>query len=254
MATSNGTVKVAAIADVHCNKTSLSTLHSIFERASATSDVLLLCGDLTDVGLIEEAEILAKELTAIKIPVIGVLGNHDYEGGKGKEIADMLCATGASILDGDTCEVRGIGFAGVKGFCGGFGKWALQAFGESAIKQFVQETVNETLHLEAALARLETEQRVVVMHYAPIPETVKGEPTEIYPFLGSSRLEEPINRFEVAAVFHGHAHGGSPEGRTTKNVPVYNVSLPVLRKAFPDRLPFRILEIPAPERMPEPSA
>lgn len=253
MATNNSPVRIAAVADIHCNKANQSELHGLFLQASQTADALILAGDLTDIGQIEEAQLLAKELTVIKVPIIGVLGNHDFEGGRQKEIADILCEAGVSMLDGDTCEVRGIGFAGVKGFAGGFGKLALQSWGEQAIKQFVQETVNETLHLESALARLQTARRVAVMHYSPIRATVEGEPLEIFPFLGSSRLEEPVNRFEVAAVFHGHAHGGSPDGKTTKNVPVYNVSLPVLRRSYPDQPPFRMIELlPEAESEPEP--
>lgn len=239
----NGVVRIAAMADVHCNKTSQSVLHSLFIEASQAADALLLCGDLTDIGLVEEAQLLAKELTTIKTPIIGVLGNHDYESGKQKEIKEILSGAGVTMLDGDTCEVHGVGFAGVKGFGGGFGKLALQSWGEEAIKRFVQEAVDDALRLETALARMQTEHRIVVLHYSPIRATVEGEPPEIFPFLGSSRLEEPLNRFDVAAVFHGHAHGGTPEGRTAKNVPVYNVSLPVLRRAYPDRPPFRLFEI-----------
>lgn len=243
MALSNGTVRVAAVADIHCNKTSLPALHTLFLEITRAADVLVLAGDLTDIGQIEEAQVLAKELATVKVPIVAVLGNHDYESGRQDEIKDILCEAGVSMLDGDTCEVHGVGFAGVKGFGGGFGKSALQAWGENAIKRFVQETVDEALHLESALSRLETEHRIVVLHYSPIRATVEGEPLEVFPFLGSSRLEEPINRFDVAAVFHGHAHGGSPEGHTTKDVPVYNVSLPVLRRAYPDRPAFHLFEL-----------
>jgi Icc-related predicted phosphoesterase len=149
------------------------------------------------------------------------------------------------MLDGDTCEVAGIGFAGVKGFGGGFGERALQAWGEESIKRFVHDAVDEALKLESALARLRTPRRVVVMHYAPIQATVEGEPPEIYPFLGSSRLEEPLTRYPVTAVFHGHAHHGTPEGRTRSGVPVYNVAMPLLSQAFPDRPPFLIVELEA---------
>jgi Icc-related predicted phosphoesterase len=148
------------------------------------------------------------------------------------------------MLDGSSCEVRGVGFAGVKGFAGGFGRVALQPWGETAIKHFVQEAVNEAAKLETALAGLQTPQRVVLLHYSPIRTTVVGENIEIFPFLGSSRLEEPINRFRPAAVFHGHAHGGNPEGRTGSGVPVYNASQPVLRRAFPEKPPFRLIEVP----------
>jgi Icc-related predicted phosphoesterase len=148
------------------------------------------------------------------------------------------------MLDGDGCEVHGIGFAGVKGFAGGFGEWALGPWGEESIKRFVHEAIDETLKLEKAIARLQTAQRIAVLHYAPIRATVEGEPPEIFPFLGSSRLEEPLNRYPVTAIFHGHAHHGSPEGRTQGNVPVYNVALPLLRRVFPDQPPFRVEVIP----------
>ncbi len=245
MPATNGTLRVAAVADIHCSKSNQGALHTLLLQVANAADVLLLGGDLTNIGLTDEAQTLAKELTTtVKIPVIGVLGNHDYENNKQDEIKQILCDAGVSMLDGETCTVRGVGFAGVKGFGGGFGKYAVQSFGENAIKRFVQETVDDALRLESALARLEDMPRIVVMHYAPIRMTVEGEPVEIFPFLGSSRLEEPLNRFEVAAVFHGHAHGGAPEGRTTSNIPVYNVSLPVLRKAYPDQAPFRLFEVP----------
>jgi Icc-related predicted phosphoesterase len=147
------------------------------------------------------------------------------------------------MLDGDTFETHGVGFAGVRGFCGGFGRGALGAWGEPIIKQFVHEAVNEALKLESALARLRTEHRIAILHYAPIRDTVDGEPLEIYPFLGSSRLEEPLSRFEVTAVFHGHAHKGTPEGKTAKGIPVYNVAHPVLKACYPDRPPFRLFEV-----------
>jgi Icc-related predicted phosphoesterase len=132
----------------------------------------------------------------------------------------------------------------VKGFAGGFGRRSLGAWGEPIIKSFVHETINEALKLEAALARLRTPQKVAVLHYAPIQATVNGEPPEIIAFLGSSRLEEPIDRYRVDVVFHGHAHRGAPEGRTKANTPVYNVAQPVLAAAFPDKAPFRVVEVP----------
>jgi Icc-related predicted phosphoesterase len=146
------------------------------------------------------------------------------------------------VLDGDTCEIQGVGFAGVKGFAGGFGRRALGPWGEPIIKQFVHEAVNEALKLESALARLRTDKKIVILHYAPIEATVEGEPREIYPYLGCSRLEEPLGRYSVTAVLHGHAHNGAPEGRTAAGVPVYNVALPLMRKLTPHQ-PFRILDI-----------
>jgi Icc-related predicted phosphoesterase len=239
-------VRLAAVGDLHCDKTSEGALQPLFAQASELADALILCGDLTDYGLPEEAHILAKELTAAaKIPVVAVLGNHDYESGKQDEVRQILTAAGVTLLDGDSCEVKGVGFAGVKGFAGGFGRGTLGFWGEAVIKHFVQEALDEALKLESALARLRTPQRIAVLHYAPIQATVEGEPPEIFPFLGTSRLEEPLNRYPITAIFHGHAHNGSPEGRTIGGVPVYNVSLSLLRKTLTDRPPLRILEIPA---------
>lgn len=237
-------VRVAAISDIHYSKASQGALQPLFAEITERADILVLAGDLTDFGLAEEARILAKDLTSsLGIPAVGVLGNHDFEAGEQKEIASILGDAGARILDGDTYEVHGIGFAGVRGFCGGFGRGALGAWGESVIKAFVHEAINEALKLEAALARLRTPHRVAIIHYAPVRETVEGEPLEIYPFLGSSRLEEPLTRFDVTAVFHGHAHKGSLEARTAHGIPVYNVSLPLLRDQLPDRPPYRVLEL-----------
>jgi len=206
--------------------------------------MLLLAGDLTDYGLPEEARVLAKELPALRIPVAAVMGNHDLESGKSDEVRQILVDAGLIVLDGDACEMLGIGIAGVKGFGGGFGKRALGPWGEAIIKQFVREAVDEALKLEAALARLRTPQIVALLHYSPIQQTVDGEPLEIYPFLGSSRLEEPLGRYPVSMVFHGHAHRGKPEGFTKNGVPVYNVSMPLLTRTFADRPPFRVFDVP----------
>jgi Icc-related predicted phosphoesterase len=237
-------LRLAAVGDLHYTKGSVGTLQTLFTEIAGGADVLLLCGDIVDYGLPEEARLLAKELmTLVKIPVIAVLGNHEYESGKHNEVQDILTDAGVILLDGDAREVCGVGFAGVKGFAGGFGERALQAWGEEPTKRFVHEAVNETLKLESALARLRTMQRIVLLHYAPLQDTVEGEPNEIFAFLGSSRLEEPLNRYPVTAVFHGHAHRGRPEGRTKAGVPVYNVAMPLLRHVFPERPPFRVLDI-----------
>jgi Icc-related predicted phosphoesterase len=212
-------------------KTSQGLFHQFFAHVSASADVLLLCGDFTDYGLPEEARVLAKELTAtLKIPSIAVLGNHDYEGGHEQEVTEILRDAGVSVLDGEATEIMGVGFAGVKGFCGGFGRGALGPWGEAATKLFVQAAVDESLKLEAALARLRTSQRIAVLHYSPIRGTVEGEPLEIYRYLGS--------------VFHGHAHRGRAEGQTATGVPVYNVAMPLLARLHPDRPPVRIVEMP----------
>jgi Icc-related predicted phosphoesterase len=238
-------LRIAAIGDIHVSKASQGVFHPLFSQISTSADVLVLCGDFTDYGLPEEARILARELTtSVNIPVIAVLGNHDYESGHQDEISRILADAGVSVLDGEATEVHGVGFAGVKGFAGGFGRGALGPWGERAIKTFVQEAIDEALKLEAALARLRTHRRIALLHYSPVRSTVEGEPLEIFPYLGSSRLEEPINRYRVSAVFHGHAHRGTAEGRTASGVPVYNVAMPLLARLNPDRPPYLIVELP----------
>lgn len=241
--------RLAAIGDLHYSRISQGTLQPLFAHIAESADVLLLCGDIVDYGLPEEARLFAKELAiaVTKIPVLAVLGNHEYESDRQDEVRSILTDAGTIILDGDAREIHGIGFAGVKGFPGGFGERALQAWGEETIKRFVHEAVNEALKLESALAKLRTAQRIALLHYSPIQATVEGEPPEIFAFLGSSRLEEPLNRYPVTAVFHGHAHCGCSEGCTRGGIPVYNVAMPLLQRAFPERPPFRLLEIAASE-------
>jgi Icc-related predicted phosphoesterase len=244
MATSNGTVRLAAMSDIHVGRTGQGALASVFAQVSERSDLLVLCGDLTDYGLPEEARVLAREVaTALRVPCVAVLGNHDFEAGKQDEVRQILTDAGVTVLDGDSCEVQGVGFAGVKGFCGGFGRGALGPWGEEIIKIFVREAVNEAFKLESALARLRSPHRVAVLHYSPIRATVEGEPLEIFPYLGSSRLEEPLARYPVTAVLHGHAHNGCLEGRTSSGTPVYNVAMPLLRKCWPEQPPFRVIEV-----------
>ncbi|HEY7310511.1 MAG TPA: metallophosphoesterase [Gemmataceae bacterium] len=245
-------VRIAATADLHCAKTSVGQLQPALVRMAEAADVLLLGGDLTDFGLPEEAHILARELTAVKVPIVGVLGNHDYEAGKQNEVRQILLDAGVKMLDGDACEIKGVGFAGVKGFAGGFGRATLGAWGEDIVKKFVQEAVAETLKLESALARLRMPQRIALLHYSPIQATVEGEPPEIFAFLGCGRLGEPLHRYGVTAVFHGHAHRGTPEGKTSEGIPVYNVSLPLLRRHWPDRPLCRILQVPVDGEATEP--
>jgi Icc-related predicted phosphoesterase len=239
-------VRLAAVADLHCTRTAVGQFQPLFSRIQEKADVLLLCGDLTDHGLPEEAQVLAKELTgATKVPVLAVLGNHDYHSNQVPELERILSGASIHLLDGDECEVQGIGFAGVKGFGGGFGQQALEPWGEEIIKRFVYEAVEEALKLEKALARLGDVPKVALLHYAPVQGTVEGEPAAIFPFLGSSRLEEPLNRYGVTAVFHGHAHHGKAESKTRSAVPVYNVSLPLMRQTFGEQLPVRFIELAA---------
>jgi Icc-related predicted phosphoesterase len=240
----SGRVRIGALGDLHYTRSMEPPVRDVLVQAGRECDVLLLCGDLTDHGLVEEAQDLAREIhSAVNVPVIAVLGNHDFEGGKQEEIKKILADSGIRVLDGDATEVKGVGFAGVKGFCGGFGKRALGPWGEDIIKQFVREAVDEALKLESALARLRHKPRIAVLHYSPIQETVEGEPVEIFPFLGSSRLEEPLTRYPVDAVFHGHAHRGRPEGKTAQGIPVFNVSLSLLRQTYPDRPAVRVFEV-----------
>ncbi|HWI81990.1 metallophosphoesterase [Ramlibacter sp.] len=237
-------VRFAAVGDLHVTKDSAGTLRAFFAQASEAADALLLCGDLTDYGTAEEAQILANELGAVSVPIVAVLGNHDFESGTPQVVSDILAHAGVRVLDGDACEIGGVGIAGAKGFAGGFGRGSLGAWGEPAIKLFVQEAQHEAMKLESALAKLRTPRRIALLHYSPIAGTVAGEPAEIFPFLGSSRLEEPLLRYPVDAVFHGHAHRGTLEARTISGVPVFNVARPLLQRSRPDQPPFRLFELP----------
>lgn len=239
------TVRFAAVGDLHCTETSGGTLRGLFKQAAEAADALLLAGDLTDYGTPREAKVLADELSVVSIPVVAVLGNHDYESDAADEVRRTLQAAGVQVLDGEAVEVHGIGIAGAKGFAGGFGRASLGAWGEAAIKTFVNEAIKEAIKLESALAKLRTPRRIAVLHYSPVVGTVQGEPAEIYAFLGSSRLEDPLLRYPVDAVVHGHAHRGSLEGRTLSGTPVYNVARPLLQRTFPEQPAFRVLRLPA---------
>ncbi len=243
-------IRVAALGDLHCTKTAQGTLQPLFARVSEEADLLLVAGDLTDYGLPDEARVLARELSALRVPSVAVLGNHDVESGMEAEVRTILTDAGMVVLDGDACEVQGVGIAGVKGFGGGFGQRALGPWGEAIIKQFVREAVDEALKLEAALARIRTSRMIALLHYAPVEQTVEGEPREIYPFLGSGRLEEPINRYPVSLVVHGHAHRGQLEGATKSGVRVYNVSTPLLTRSFPGHPAFRVFSVPPADSRP----
>jgi Icc-related predicted phosphoesterase len=235
-------VRIGAIADLHCSKEERGRIQAVVNQAAALVDLLLFAGDLTDYGLPEEARVLAQELSGVKVPLLAVLGNHDYESGKEQEVRQILTDAGVKVLDGDAHEILGVGIAGCKGFGGGFGRGTLGSWGEGTVKRFVREAVDEALKLESALARLRMPQRIALLHYSPIADTVVGEPHEIYPFLGCGRLAEPLTRYPVTAVFHGHAHRGSPEGKIDR-IPVYNVALPLLRRLYPDRPPLRVIEV-----------
>jgi uncharacterized protein len=243
MAEKDGTFRLAAVADLHCRQEQHGRFRELVKMVNGEAEGLVLAGDLTDHGLVDEAKVLAEALTLLRVPCAAVLGNHDFEGAVVKEIVRILTEAKVTVLDGDYVVFdRRLGIAGVKGFAGGFERAMLQAFGEPAIKAFVQEAVNEALKLEAALAQLDIEKKIVLMHYAPIAETTTGEDPRLGPFLGTTRLAAPCEAFEAKAIFHGHAHHGALEGKTPKGIPVYNVAMPLLRKHFDDKR-FRVFEL-----------
>lgn len=227
-------IRIAAMADIHTKMSDKGIWRTTFEEINDKADILVICGDLTDTGDEQEAMILAENLRALSIPVLGVLGNHDHEKGRQKMIKQILSENNMMILDGESTVVSEVAFAGVKGFGGGFQQYMLSLFGEEMMKNFVHESVNESLELDRALTRLEQEHpelpKVVLLHYSPIKDTIIGEPEQLYPFLGSSHLAEPIGRRHVSVAFHGHAHAGSHKGQTATKIPVFNVALPVLKR------------------------
>ncbi|MFB3903094.1 MAG: metallophosphoesterase [Acidobacteriota bacterium] len=214
-------MRIAAIADLHCRVNSTLTL--LFEQLEERADLLILAGDLTDTGLPAEMSVLLDELRSFSVPILAVLGNHDHENDKAEELCSMLRDTGILVLEGNAIEIEGVGFIGTKGFCGGFGDRLVQPFGERAIKDFIRIAIDEALTLENAVTKLNTERKVAVLHYAPISQTLAGESPELFPFLGCSRLASALDRHGVDVILHGHAHHGSPEGRTPGGIPVYNV-------------------------------
>lgn len=235
-------LRVAAVGDLHVGEGSERPHRELFDRVHEDADVLCLCGDLTNFGKTREVEILVEDLKACRIPMVGVLGNHEHECGQPDQVTRLLCDAGVRMLDGQAYEIEGVGFAGGKGFIGGFGRYMLSSFGEAQIKRFVQEAVDDANAIETSIRTLRTERSVLLLHYSPVVDTVVGEPPEIHAFLGSSRLAETIDRYDnISLVVHGHAHRGAPEGRTTKGTPVYNVALPVL-KTLGDK-PYRVFEV-----------
>ena len=235
-------VTVAAIGDLHVTEDSVTPYRDIFHEAAQEAKVLILCGDLTNFGKEKEAEILAEDIHACPIPVLGVLGNHDYECGRPERVVEILHQGGMTLLDEQAVEIDGVGFAGAKGFMGGFGRGELAPFGEPIVKAFVDEAQAEARKLENALRSLRTERVLAVLHYSPIADTLEGEPIEIFQYLGSARLADAIDRFDnVKAVVHGHAHHGTYEGRTMRGTPVYNCAQFVLREKF--GRPYALLEI-----------
>lgn len=235
-------LRVAAIGDLHVREDSVAPYRDMFVEISSSADVAVLCGDLTNFGKTNEAEILAEDIKSCSIPIVGVLGNHDYECGQPEKVCEILHSAGMTVLDEQAVEIEGVGFAGVKGFLGGFGRGELAPFGEPIVKAFVDEAMNEARKLENQLRSLRTDRSLAVLHYSPIEQTIEGEPPAIFQYLGSQRLCEPIDRFDhVKAVVHGHAHHGTYEGRTPRGKPVYNVAQFVLKPKFGK--PYVVLEV-----------
>jgi Icc-related predicted phosphoesterase len=234
------TTVVAALADLHVTDGGDISYRELFSEISGKADVLALAGDLTDLGKPRQAEQLAADLRSCSIPVVAVLGNHDYECGAVEEVSAIIRQAGVHLLEGQHVEIHGLGIAGVKGFAGGFGRHMLGSFGEPAIKAMVAESVEEAMRLENAMRQIRSKRALVLLHYSPVVETVVGEPLEIYPFLGSSRLAETIDRFTVSAVVHGHAHRGAYEGRTPGGAAVFNVAAHVEK---PTGRPYALLTL-----------
>ena len=235
-------MRIAAVADIHFAPPVWERVREKMEHVREEADVLVLAGDLTNYGKVAEMETLLNVLVRLRVPIVAVLGNHDFESDQQEQLMKMMAAEGIKILDGTGYERDGVGFAGTKGFVGGFGRGVLTAFGEREIKTFVQATIDEALKLERAMSQLRTEKRVVILHYAPIAATVQGEPPEIYPFLGTSRLAEVIDRHGADLVVHGHAHHGGGGGKTTGGIPVHNVALAVLQAENPPRA-FKVFDV-----------
>jgi Icc-related predicted phosphoesterase len=235
-------MRIAATADLHVVPSSPAILHDQLSKVRDEADVLVLAGDLTHYGLPAEMEPLLNAIIRIRVPTVAVLANHDYESGLEQELMRMMIAEGIKVLDGSAYERDGVGFAGTKGFVGGFGRGALTAFGEPEVKTFVRASIDEAIKLERGLSQLRTPKRVVVLHYSPISETANGEAREIFPFLGSSRLAEVIDRHGADLVVHGHAHHGTLDGKTTAGVPVRNVAITLLQAQNPPAI-YRIFDV-----------
>lgn len=238
-------IRVAAVGDIHVKENDKGKWRTYFQELADQADVLLLCGDLTDTGRPEEADVLAGELAGCPLPVLGVLGNHDFESGGEGAVIEIL-KTHMQLLDGNHMVIKNVGFAGVKGFAGGFNRYKMPAYGEPINKQFVEEVIQETKKLDQALQQLAEQygmiKKVALLHYAPVEETVMGEPAQIFPFLGSSYLAGPLDKHQVQVAFHGHAHAGTLKGKTAGGVQVYNVSVPVLRTNGL-KAPYYLLEV-----------
>lgn len=250
-------LRIATLGDFHCGGAQEpDDLAATFADTSRNADVLLLVGDMTTHGKPDQIERFLSFVEGVSIPMLAVLGNHDLESNERERPCQMFGDAGIRVLDGDAVEIEGVGFAGTKGFGGGFGRRVVGSFGEPETKVFVQAALDEALKLERSLAELQTPTKVVLLHYSPVEDTMGDEPPQIWPFLGSSRLAVPIDAFGVSVVFHGHTHLDVPEGHSPGGVPVFNVAIPVLEK---HGMKWRLWTTPvsdrwtqrAPERNPE---
>jgi Icc-related predicted phosphoesterase len=223
-------MRLAAVADIHLKPENREENVRGFSAVNELADLLVIAGDLTNHGMPEEMQACLSVLESIRIPIVAVLGNHDYESGHQDELAGMLRVAGIHLLDGHCFEMGEIGFAGTKGFCGGFAPYELMPFGEGGIKTFVEIAEREAIKLDYGLAQLHTPVKVVITHYSPIKETVIGEPEPIFPFLGSSRLQRALERHRPMLALHGHAHKGTFSAETQSGIRVCNVALHILRE------------------------
>ncbi|MFN2556484.1 MAG: metallophosphoesterase [Nitriliruptorales bacterium] len=229
-------IRVAAVGDLHFGQDSSGTLAPHLSQLGEQADLFLLAGDLSRRGRREEAEALAGELDGAPVPVIAVLGNHDYESGRQEEFTRIIEGAGVRVLEGTSTvvDVDGVrvGIAGTIGFGGGFPGATCADFGEPEMKAFVARTRRLSTRLEQALGKLDADVRLALLHYSPVPETLVGERLEIYPFLGSYLLAEAVDRAGADIVFHGHAHHGVERGLTPGGIPVRNVAQPVIRHPY----------------------
>ncbi|MBB5915381.1 Icc-related predicted phosphoesterase [Nocardia transvalensis] len=229
-------MRIAAVGDVHLGAGSAGDYRPALRDLHRDADVLLLAGDLTRWGTAAEGQVVADEFADLGIPVVAVLGNHDYHSDEAREIGDVLTRRGIVVLEGSAATLtlggRTLGIAGTKGFGGGFAGKCASAFGEPIMREFAQHTIALADGLRSALASLDTDVTVALTHYSPISDTLHGEPPEIHPFLGSYLLGEAIDEHEVDLALHGHAHAGTERGTTPGGVRVRNVAQPVIRTAY----------------------
>jgi Icc-related predicted phosphoesterase len=228
--------RIAAVGDIHVGVDSVGRVAEGLRHVDERADMLLLAGDLTRCGEEAEARLVVDELREVHVPTVAVLGNHDHHADRSAAVADILALAGVRVLDGTatTVEVDGVsvGIAGTKGFGGGFAGACATAFGERAMKAFVEETAAESARLRTALDGLDTDRRIALLHYSPVEETLRGERLEIYPFLGSHLLAEAVDTAGADLVVHGHAHHGSERGVTPGGTRVRNVAQPVIQQAY----------------------